>query len=47
MDDLQRENYIRGSQNAIHLCLPMDCVYGLLPDTSAACVKGEFTIPSS
>ena len=46
MNDLQRENYIRGYQNAIHVCPPMDCVYGLLPDTNSACKRGQFSNPS-
>jgi hypothetical protein len=43
---LQRENHIRGSQNAILVCLPMERIYEFLPDTIAACKKGIFTIPS-
>ena len=46
MDILQRENHIRGSQKAILACLPMDCIYELLPNTTAACKKGIFTVTS-
>ena len=46
MDILQRENHIRGCQDAILVCLPMDRIYELLPDTTAAFKKGIFTITS-
>jgi len=46
MNDLQCENYILGSQNAIQVCPQMVRVYGLLADTNVACREGKFTIPS-
>jgi hypothetical protein len=46
MDDFLPENLILGYQNAKPMCLPMDCVYVFLPETSAVYKKGIFSIHS-